>query len=115
VKINRKVVAVAAGVAAAAGIAFGATYAIGGSGEKVSGPAADDASAAALAFAGGGTVTAVEKQDGDGPGAYEAEVKRDDGSQIEVHLDSDFQPLGSAADDDQGEGADDDAGEGAGG
>jgi len=43
VKINRKIIAIAAGVAAVAGIAFGATYAIGGSGEKVSGPAADDA------------------------------------------------------------------------
>jgi len=108
VKINRKIIAIAAGVAAVAGIAFGATYAIGGSGEKVSGPAADDASAAALEVAGGGTVTEVENQDGDGPGTYEVEVKRDDGSQIEVHLDSDFQPLGTAADDDKGEGPDDD-------
>ena len=106
-RINRKIIVIAAGVAAVAGIAFGATYAIGGSGEKVSGPAADDASAAALEVAGGGTVTEVETQDGDGPGTYEVEVKRDDGSQIEVHLDSDFQPLGTAADDDKGEGPDD--------
>lgn len=112
-KINRRIVAIAAGVAAVAGIAFGATYAIGGSGEQVSGPAADDASAAALEVAGGGTVTEVEEQDGDGPGTYEVEVKRDDGSQIEVHLDSDFQPLGTAADDDRGEGPADD-GEGSG-
>lgn len=114
-KINRKVVAVVASLGAIAAIAFGATYAIGGSEEKVTGPDSTDAASAAIKAVGGGTVTEVEHQDGDGAGLYEVEVKKDDGSQVEVHLDADFQPLGTAPDDDAGEGPDDDAGEGSGG
>ena len=111
-KINRKLVVGVASVAAIAAIAFGATYAIGGSEEKVTGGDADDAAAAALEVVGGGTVTEVEHQDGDGKGLFEVEVKQADGSQVEVHLDADFQPLDTVADDDAGEGPDDDAGEG---
>ncbi len=108
-KINPKIAAGAAGVGALAAIAFGASYAVGGSEEKVKGPDADDASAAAIEAVGGGTVTEVETQDGDGPGVFEVEVKRDDGSQIEVHLDADFNQVGTAPDDDGSEGADEDS------
>lgn len=111
-KVNRKIAAGAAGVGAVAAIAFGATYAIGGSEEKVTGPDADDAAAAAVKAVGGGTVTEVETQDGDGAGLFEVEVMRDDGSQIEVHLDENFNEVGTAPDDDQGEGPDDDQGSG---
>src|SRR5665648_267108 len=97
-KINRKVVAVVASLGAVAAVAVGATYAIGGSEEKVTGPDATDAGAAAIEAVGGGTVTEVEHQDGDGDGLYEVEVKKDDGSQIEVHLDANFKALGTAPD-----------------
>jgi hypothetical protein len=60
---------------------------------------------------GGGTVTEVEFQDGDGAGTYEVEVKQADGSQVEVHLDGAFEKVGTAADDDAGEGPDDDDGD----
>lgn len=106
-RINRKIVAIATVVAALA--AGGVAYAVGGdSDEQVTGPDADKARSAALQAAGGGSVTEVEFQDGDGAGTYEVEVRRDDGSQVEIHLDDAFEQVGSAADDDTGEGPDDD-------
>ena len=109
-RINRKLVAVAATVGALGVGGAGAAYAVGGGGseEQVKGPDAKTAESAALEAVGGGTVTEVETQDGDGAGVYEVEVKRDDGSQVEVHLDKQFNPVGTQADDDSGEGPDDD-------
>jgi hypothetical protein len=50
---------------------------------------------------GGGTVTEVERDDGNGTsGAFEVEVTRDDGSQLEVHLDGDHDVVGQQADED---------------
>lgn len=109
-KINRKVVAIAAAAAALAAGGAGVAYAVGGdSEEQVSGPTAERAKAAALDAVGGGTVLEVERQDGDGDGVYEVEVERPDGSQIEVHLSGSYEAVGTAADDDVGEGPDDDA------
>ena len=51
--------------------------------------AADRARAAAVKAAGGGTVTEVERAD-DGESGYEAEVRRSDGSEVEVNLDRAF-------------------------
>jgi hypothetical protein len=51
-------------------------------------------------------VLEVEQQDGDGAGTYEVEVRRADGSTVEIHLDSVFQPVGTAADDDGSSGED---------
>ena len=56
------------------------------------------ASAAALEHTGGGKVTETEA--GDEEGAYEVEVTRADGTQVDVHLDEDFNVLGSVGDDD---------------
>jgi uncharacterized membrane protein YkoI len=47
------------------------------------------ASDAALRATGGGTVTEVEIAD-DGDEGYEVEVRREDGSEVEVHLGTDF-------------------------
>jgi hypothetical protein len=103
-KANRRVivvVAVTAGALAAAGA--GIAQAVGGgSEERVTGAAAEKAKAAALEAAGGGTVLEIEGQDGDGAGVYEVEVRRTDGSQVEIHLDAGYQPVGTAADDDSG-------------
>ena len=49
---------------------------------------------------GGGKVTETEA--GDEEGAYEVEVTRDDGSQVDVHLDSDFNVLSQVDDNDSG-------------
>jgi Peptidase propeptide and YPEB domain len=110
---NRRILvgALAAGVLAV-GAGAGIAQAVGGGSEEpVTGPAAEQAKAAALDAVGGGTVLEIEKQDGDGAGVYEVEVRRPDGSTVEIHLDHQFQPVGSAPDDDSGAGSDDESGE----
>jgi hypothetical protein len=67
-----------------------------GEGKPISGPALDRASRIAIDHVGGGTVTGTELQDEEG--YYEIEVKRDDGSQVDVHLDSRFNVLDSSSD-----------------
>jgi hypothetical protein len=111
--INRKTVLAAAVAAALAAGGVGIASAVGGgdSEEQVTGPDADRAKAAALDAVGGGTVSEIEFQEAGSSGFYEVEVTRDDGSQVEVHLDGQFQPVGTAADDDSGEAEDDDSGE----
>jgi uncharacterized membrane protein YkoI len=65
---------------------------------------AQKAKNAAIAAVGGGTLTDLERDDGDdgyGPsGVYEVEVKREDGTQVEVHLDGDYDVVGQEADED---------------
>jgi uncharacterized membrane protein YkoI len=101
--INLRTLVIAAGVVAmlvalgGAGIA----YANGGdSEEQVRGPDAEKAKSAAIGAVGGGTVTEVERDDGNGTGAFEVEVTREDGSQLEVHLDGDYNVVGQEADED---------------
>ena len=62
----------------------------------ITGPALERASSAALAYVGGGTVTGTEV--GDEEGYYEVEVTRD-GREIDVHLDVNFNVIGSEEDD----------------
>src|SRR5688500_15163186 len=95
-------------------IAAGAVVALAGTGAAIAGATGDDedatrsiqgaaltkASAAALEHTGGGRVTDTEA--GDEEGAYEVEVTRDDGSQVDVHLDERFRVLGSEDDDEDG-------------
>jgi hypothetical protein len=88
-------------------VGAGIAKAVSGSDETVSGPAATKAAAAAVKAAGGGKALEVELQD-DGAGVYEVEVRREDGSQIEAHLDAQFQSVGTAADDDTGSGSEED-------
>jgi uncharacterized membrane protein YkoI len=112
--INRKTVLVAAIAAALAAGGVGIASAVGGgdSDEQVTGPDAEKAKAAALDAVGGGTVSEIEYQEAGSSGFYEVEVTRDDGSQVEVHLDGEYQPVGTAADDDTGsESEDEEAGE----
>ena len=58
----------------------------------------DRAVAAALQHTGGGDVT--ESEIGDDGAAYGVEIRLADGIQVEVNLDSDFNVIGSGADDD---------------
>jgi hypothetical protein len=67
-----------------------------GAGKPITGPALGKASRIAIAHVGGGAVTETELQDEEG--YYEIEVKRDDGSQVDVHLDSHFNVLDSSGD-----------------
>jgi uncharacterized membrane protein YkoI len=66
--------------------------------EPITGAALEQASAAAIAHTGGGTITDTEV--GDEESYYEVEVTLDDGSQVDVQLDRDFNVVGDEADDD---------------
>ena len=69
--------------------------------EGLTGPDAQKAKSAAIAAVGGGTITEVERDDGYcTSGVYEVEVKREDGTQVEVHLDGDYDVVGQEADED---------------
>jgi hypothetical protein len=72
-----------------------------GPGTPVTGAALDKASAIAIDRAGGGRVTGSEVQDEEG--YYEIEVTRDDGSQVDVHLDSHFNVLNASGDGQNGD------------
>jgi uncharacterized protein YjdB len=67
-----------------------------GEGTPITGDALTKASAAALAFTGGGTVTGTEV--GDEESLYEVEVTLADGSQTDVQLDQNFVVVASKTD-----------------
>jgi uncharacterized membrane protein YkoI len=96
---KRKKVAVA-GIVTLAGIAWaGAAIATGNADDDeapITGPELEQASAAALEYTGEGRVTETEV--GDEDSYYEVEVTLDDGSQVDVQLDRDFNLVGGEAD-----------------
>lgn len=102
---RRRIIAAAAVLAIAAiggaGLAFG--MASGDDEHPITGPALQQASDAALEYTGGGRVTGTEV--GDEDSYYEVEVTLDDGSQVDVQLDENFNVLYSESD---GVGEDDD-------
>jgi uncharacterized membrane protein YkoI len=91
-------------VAAIAALALGGTAIAGATGggdddktdEPIAGQALDRAKTVALDHIGGGKVTGTEV--GDEEGAYEVEVTRADGSQVDVHLDKGFNIINEAND-----------------
>ena len=109
--MRRRMIVIAASVAATAVLAVGGVaWATSGEDEApLSGDAKTKAVEAALAHVGGGTV--LETEAGDDGAAYGVEIRRADGSVVEVQLDESFAVTGSEGDDDtKGEesGADDD-------
>ncbi len=102
--------AAAAGLGIGAlGVASAATGAITATSDDDAGEQPDDdtpltrderarAEAAAIEYVGEGTVT--ESEVGDDGAAFSVEIRLDDGSQIEVGLDGDFNVVGSEPDDD---------------
>jgi uncharacterized membrane protein YkoI len=95
---RRKLVASAAAAAILAlGAGAGIAYANGGdSSEQATGPNTGKAKSAALDQTNGGRVTGTEI--GDEEGYYEIEVTREDGSQVDVHLDRGLNVIGTLAD-----------------
>jgi hypothetical protein len=95
-------------VAVIAALAFGGAAIAGATGggdddatdKPITGSALDRATTVALQHTGGGRVTGTEVNDEEG--AYEVEVTRADGSQVDVHLDSGFHVLGDKSDGDSG-------------
>jgi uncharacterized membrane protein YkoI len=87
------VAALAGGGAAIAGATGGDDD---GSGTPITGSSLDRAKAVALQQTGGGRVTDSEIRDEEG--YYEIEVRRDNGSQVDVHLDRSFHVIDATAD-----------------
>jgi uncharacterized membrane protein YkoI len=91
---------------AALAVAGGTAMAIGGDDDEqpITGDALRQASAAALAHTGEGEVTDTEV--GDEESLYEVEVTLEDGTQVDVQLDADFEVVGeerdAAGEDDDG-------------
>jgi uncharacterized membrane protein YkoI len=99
-KRNRKLLIAAASALALAAGGVGIAQAVGGdSEEQASGPEADRAKRAAVEALGGGRVVGVERDDESG-GAWEVELVRDDGRQVEVHLDANLEQVAVEGDDD---------------
>jgi hypothetical protein len=84
----------AAAVAIGTGIA--AAQPDDGEGTPITGDALTEASQAALAFTGGGAVTATEV--GDEESLYEVEVTLSNGNQVDVQLDQNFAVVGNKTD-----------------
>ena len=97
---RKRMIIAAASVAVVVAAGAGVAVASGGddNSEPITGPALEQASAAALAYTGGGRVTETEV--GDEESYYEVEVTLDDGSQMDVQLDEQFVVVGAKHDDD---------------
>ena len=103
-----KKVFLAVAVAMVVLVGAGAAYAT-GSGEdsaeqQATGPGIEKAKSVALDHTNGGRVTGTEV--GDEEGYYEVEVIREDGSQVDVHLDRNFNVLSTPADHESADGKD---------
>jgi hypothetical protein len=89
------VLTIAAGIAVLAALGLGgaaiarATGAFDDGDSQLTGPQADRARVAALRITGGGRANAVERDSEDGA-TYEVEVKRRDGTMVDVRLDGSF-------------------------
>lgn len=94
--MRRRLTMILAGLAALAALALGgaaianATGLVGDDEEQLSGSEADRAGAAALRATGGGSVLESEREDG----AIEVEVRKPDGTVVEVQLDSSYRVVG---------------------
>jgi hypothetical protein len=104
---RKKVLIVGASALALAAGGAGIATATGGDDSEgpITGNALDEASAAALESTGGGTVTETEV--GDEESFYEVEVTLEDGSQVDVQLDRQFNVVGSSADEESPHDSDD--------
>ena len=99
--MNKRTIIIISTITAAAatvGIAGIAAATTGGDDNErpITGAALTSAAEAALAHTGEGRVTETEV--GDEDGYYEVEVTLDDGHEVDVHLDEDFNVVGEADD-----------------
>jgi flagellar biosynthesis/type III secretory pathway M-ring protein FliF/YscJ len=95
---SRKVVVAIVGVVAALAIGAGVVWAGSSDDKPLQGNLYDRATEAALEHVGGGTV--IETELGDDGAAYGVEIRKDDGTVVEVNLDENFEVIGEEADDD---------------
>jgi uncharacterized membrane protein YkoI len=106
--LNPKTLLVGAALAMLLLVGAGVAYATGSgddsSEHQATGPGIEKAKSVALEHTSGGRVTGTEI--GDEEGYYEVEVTRDDGSQVDVHLDKNFNVLSTPADHEGADGND---------
>jgi uncharacterized membrane protein YkoI len=88
--------AVAMVVLAGAGVAYASGSGENSSEQQATGPGIEKAKSIALDYTNGGQVTGTEV--GDEEGYYEVEIIREDGSQVDVHLDRNYNVLSTPAD-----------------
>jgi uncharacterized membrane protein YkoI len=103
-KPSRRTVVVGVACLAVAAGAAGAAVAAGGDDDgdqQARGPVAQRARDAALSLYPGATVTGIER-DVEGARVWEVEVRRADGSVVDVDLDANLQRLGAEVDDVEG-------------
>ena len=103
---------IAGAIAAVVVIATGTGVVLASAGDDdqpLTGTELERATEAALDHVGGGEV--IETEVGDDGAAYGVEVRKDDGSVVEVNLDSDFDVIGTEADDDSAGEEEDEAGD----
>jgi uncharacterized membrane protein YkoI len=89
-------VAVAMVVLAGAGVAYASGSGEDSSEQQATGAGIEKAKSIALDHTNGGQVTGTEV--GDEEGYYEVEIIREDGSQVDVHLDRNYNVLSTPAD-----------------
>ena len=98
--ISAKTWLVAAVVATMLLVGAGVAYATGSgdddSEQQATGPGIEKAKSVALDHTNGGHVSGTEV--GDEEGYYEVEITKDDGSQVDVHLDKNYNVLSTPAD-----------------
>ena len=100
--INPKTLLIAAAVATVLLVGAGVAYATGSGDDdsseqqQATGPGIEKAKSVALEHTNGGRVSGTEV--GDEEGYYEVEILREDGSQVDVHLDRDFNVLSAPGD-----------------
>jgi uncharacterized membrane protein YkoI len=101
--MRRTVAVVTVALVAIGALSTGIAIAAGGDDDRpLTRSTLENANVAALEHTGGGTV--IETEVGDDGAAYGIEVRRDDGSVVELSLDESFRVIGDETDDD---GADD--------
>jgi hypothetical protein len=97
VEKRRKVLVAGAAIAGVLAVGGGIAIAQSTGGEEpLTGATLDRATEAALEAVGGGTV--VDSEAGDGDGTYEVEVRREDGTLVDVVLDAEFHVVTTDAD-----------------
>jgi hypothetical protein len=99
---RKKLIAGAVAAFALLGVGTGVGVASsGGDDQPIEGDARRRATQSALDHVGEGTVTETEV--GDDGAAYEVELRLEDGREVEVELDENFDVIGTERDDDSGE------------
>lgn len=100
--MKKKTMWISAGALAAVLIAGGVGVAVADpfDDDRLTGSALDDATEAALAEVGDGEVTDAERSNDDGRVAYEIEITRENGGEVDVELDESFAVVRVDRDDD---------------